>query len=248
MLKPLAALLAALFFTGCAELKPEKFLQDKPLYEHALGLYEKRDYDQAIPFFESLKNRFPQSPYAVESELKIADAQFDTNEYGEAEISYENFRSLHPTHDRIPYVVFRIGMCHFNKIPSGSGRDSLQTQRALASFNELVSRWPDRPEAREARPLIEKCNRSLIAQELYVADFYLKRKDFAAALVRLTPLTQDAVYPDLKAEAKYKMGYAFYRLKKKDEAVKTLEELAGDPRAGKYAREAKSLLKSAKSL
>ncbi|MFH1017505.1 MAG: outer membrane protein assembly factor BamD [Pseudomonadota bacterium] len=248
MSRSLAVVLAALFFGACAEVKPERFLQDKPLYEHAMKLFQNKDYTDSIPFFESLKNRFPQSPYATESELKIADAYFAKDDFAEAEASYESFRSLHPTHPQIPYVVSRIGMTHFKRIPSGIDRDPLHTERALAVFNELVTRWPDSPEAKQAAPLAKKCERALAQHEMYVANFYIKQKQFEAALVRLRPLSRNGEFPDLRAEAAYKLGYSYLKLKSKDDAIRTLEALAQDPAAGKYAREAQALLPKARAL
>ena len=248
MSKFLAVFFVTLSLVGCAEKKPEQFVKDKPLFEYALRLFQKGNYDDAVSFFESLKNRFPQSPYAAESELKIADAHFAKEDFGEAEAGYENFRSLHPTHPKIPYVVFRIGMTHFKRIPSGIDRDPMHTERTLSVFGELVQRWPDSPEAKQAAPLVKKCERSLVEHEMYVVNFYLKQKQFEAALVRLKPLSRNEEFSDLRAEAAYKLGYTYLRLNNKGDAVHTLEELAQDPAAGKYAREARSLLEKARSM
>ena len=123
MMKWMLWVVLALMIGGCASKEPQDFAEDKTLYEHAMSLYEKRSYSDSIPFFESLYNRFPQSPYAIVSRLKVPDAYFERDDFLEAEVHYQSFRSLHPSHEQIPYVVFRIGMCHFKQIPGGPDRD-----------------------------------------------------------------------------------------------------------------------------
>jgi outer membrane protein assembly factor BamD len=233
----------ALVLGGCSVRKPEQFTEDKPLYEYAMKLYDKKDYEEAIPFLESLRNRFPQSPYALDVELKVADARYEKGDYAEAEVDYQTFRSLHPTNPKIPYVVYRLGLCHYKQIPKTIDRDQIHTERALEIFREVVSRWPIAPEAKEAQPLIVKCRRSLVSRDLYVASFYLKQKQYEAALVRLRELENQTEFEDLHAEATYTLGFAYYKLKETDQARRVLNSVASDTKAGEYASKAADLLK-----
>ncbi|HLG20918.1 MAG TPA: outer membrane protein assembly factor BamD [Bdellovibrionota bacterium] len=232
-----------LIAVGCSVPRPEQFKEDKPLYEHALKLFNEKEYEEAIPFFESLRNRFPQSPYAIHSEMKIADARFEKADYAEAEVEYQSFRSLHPTHSKITHVVFRIGLCHYKQAPKTVDRDQVHTERAIELFQELIAKWPAAPEAKEAEPLLAKCRRALVERDLYVANFYLRHKQYEAALVRLRDLQTKTEFPELNAEIRYKLGYAYYKLKDKDQARKILRDVADDPKSGEFAGKAMELLK-----
>ena len=240
---PVLSALLLLVLAGCAEKTPERFTEDKALYNYALGLFEKRDYAESVPYFESLKNRFPQSPYAVDSELKVADAQFRAGNWAEAEVSYQSFRSLHPTHAAVPRAVFQIGQCHFKRKPRGSGRDQSETEEALHSFEEVVSRWPESQEAKDAGSFAEKCRRILAERELYVVDYYLKRKQDSAAIGRLEGLEKRDLTPDLRAETLYKLGRAYLNTDRKDRAREVLSQAAAAPESGKFGSDARELLK-----
>lgn len=231
-----------LFALGCEAPTPDKYTEDKALYEQAIKLFEDKQYTESISFFESLKNRFPDSPYRIDSELKIADAYFEKGEYFEAEIHYQTFRSLHPTHPKIPHVVFRRGLSHYERIPGGIDRDQTQTKHALNTFKELLRRWPGSSQAKESETYLEKCKLALAQRDLYVAGFYLKQNQYEAALQRLQAVRGNTDFHKLRAEAAYKLGYAYYKLKNPKSARKALEEVLQNPEAGKYRKKAKKLL------
>jgi len=230
---------------SCAAKKPEQFSNDQTLYQYALKLFENHDYAEAITFFESLRNRFPQSPFLLDSELKIADAHFEKGEYAEAEVSYQTFRSLHPTNIKIPYVVLRLAICHFKRIPRGIDRDQTHTEKAIAIFEELTLRWPNSSESKEARPLLLKCRRALGEREMYVANFYLKNRQYNAAIQRLANLRENMDFHELKAEATYKLGYAHLKMDNVQQAKEILSELLNNPSAKEFHARARTLLKRA---
>jgi outer membrane protein assembly factor BamD len=234
--------LIATVLSGCALTAPERFTSDKPLYEYANKLYSEHDYTEAITYYESLRNRFPQSPYALDAELNVADAYFEKESWAEAEVSYQSFRTLHPTHPKIPYVVFRMGMTHVKRIPRGSGRDQTHTEQAISILNDVITRWPESTERPEAEKWLVKCRKNLAERELYVANFYLKRKDYRAAVSRLQTLRSNPDYGDFRAEATYKLGYAYYKLSQPNEATEVLSPLAQDSANTPYREEAKRLL------
>ncbi len=241
-------LLVAISGIHCSTKTPEQFQDDKLLYEHALSLFNDHEFSDSIPFFESLRNRFPQSPYALDSELKIADAYFEQREWATAEASYQTFRTLHPTHEKIPYIIYQIGLTQFNRIPSSIDRDQTYTEKAIDSFHELSLSYPNAPQVQEAQKKMAECKRMLAERELYVANFYLRQSDYQAALLRLETVRANPDFGDLRSEATYKLGFAYYKLKDLEQAKKVLSALAGDTSAGKYQAEAKDLLAKIKSM
>jgi outer membrane protein assembly factor BamD len=246
MIRRTSLLLAALFLASCADKKPEQFTEDKSLYEYASRLYDEKEYTQAIPFFESLKNRFPQSPYLIDSKIKLADAKFHKGDYLEAEMEYDSFRSLHPTNAQVPYAIYQIGRTHYERVPGGIDRDLTHTQQALNSFNELIHRWPQNTYVAKAQPLAEKCKRQLAEREMYVANFYMKQKEYKAAAFRLESMSKDGSFVDLQSEAKYKLGLSYYKLKQMDQARSVLSEVSNASSAGKYRAKAQQLLQKIK--
>ena len=82
----------------------------------------------------------------------------------------------------------------------------------------------------------------LLGRDLYVANFYLKQKQYRAALLRLQSLYQTARFDDLQMEVAYKLGLVHHKLDQSEEARRILEEVANNPKAGKYQKRAKRLL------
>ena len=227
---------------NCNGKSPEDFTSDKELYEHAMTLYGENSFGDSIPFFESLQNRFPQSPYAVKSALKVGDAYYEKGDYLEAEVAYQSFRSLYPTNEKIPYVLNRLGMSRYEQMPRGSGRDQEHAKRALVYFSELTVRFPKSNEAENAKPIIDKVKRKIDEQDMYVADFYLKQKQYKAALLRLNHLQANSSFSDIRMEALYKLGYAHAKLKDKEKALEYLNKVVQDNEAGAFKSKAKTLI------
>jgi outer membrane protein assembly factor BamD len=241
-------LILVVSLVGCSSVTPEKFTSDKPLYDYASRLFDKKDFTESITFFESLRNRFPQSPYLLDTELKIAQAKFEKEDFAESEVEFQNFRILHPTNVKIPYIVYMLGMTHYKRVPGGIDRDQTHVEKAITFFEELMRRWPASTEAAKAQPLVSECKRSLLERELYVANFYLKRDEYGAALQRLETVRSNPDFKDLSAEAAYKLGYAHYKLKNAAQAKEILERIVSDPDAKEYREKAKTLLKEVDSL
>jgi outer membrane protein assembly factor BamD len=190
-----ACLITLMLFSGCAwfgKSKNEK--QAFELIQDGVEYYDSGRYKQALANFEQLKNWYPFSKYAILAELKIADAHYHLNQYPEAIVAYEEFERLHPRNEAIPYVVYQIGMCHFEQMDA-IDRDQTPALKALEVFRRLVQQFPDDPHAQLARSHIVVCMQSITGHELYVGRFYFKAKNYKAAMQRfLTVVTQ---YPDV---------------------------------------------------
>ena len=117
------------------------------------------------------------------AELKVADSRYQLEEYNEALSAYESFASLHPRNDAMPYVTYQMGMCHFNQMEP-IDQDQISTQKALDLFQRVLAQYPQSPYATEAKDRIHACQKNLAGQEMYVGKFYLKSKQYKAALTR----------------------------------------------------------------
>ena len=64
------------------------------------------------------------------------------------------------------------------------GRDQRMTENALASFTELVRRFPQSEYARDARLKIDLTHDHLAGKEMEIGRYYLRRHDYVAAINR----------------------------------------------------------------
>lgn len=151
-------------------------------------------YQIAIQKYTDVKNKFPYSSLATEAELAVANIHFKSEDFVEAQISYQNFRELHPKHSQIDYVIYRTGMSYFLQLPETIDRDLTLANDAIYSFDELIKKFPNSQYVTEARDLRRKAYVMLNEKELYIADFYFKQKQYDSALLRY--VSSYKKYPD----------------------------------------------------
>ncbi len=182
-------------FSGCAWFGGEQ--KEKAAYDlvqDGIQAYEDGNYSGAIKSFEQLKDWYPFSKYAILAELKIADAHYQSEQYAEAVLAYEEFEQLHPRNEAVPYVIYQTGRCYYDQIDT-IDRDQTPAQKSLEIFRRLIRQFPDDDYSNHAQIHIAKCLQSLAGHELYVAEFYYRTKRYKAALQRFKAVITN--YPDV---------------------------------------------------
>jgi outer membrane protein assembly factor BamD len=205
-----AALLAVLMATGCTTIKEtatdlkksvvtlfwgsEENLTAEELAINGMDEFDKGSYNKSIEHFQRLKDIYPFSKYAILAELKLGDAHYQLAQYEDALFAYEEFEKLHPRNDAIPYVIYQIGRCHFDRITTPD-RDQTAARKALDAFTRLQKQYPNDSHARSAADHIVECYKSLSGHEFIVGEFYFRSKHFKAALVRFRTVVTE--FPDV---------------------------------------------------
>lgn len=203
----LLSILLAVFLASCAGTPVEED-DPKTLFQDAEEEVSSNHYQLAIDKFRVIKNKFPYSKYGVDAELRIADVYFLEESFSEAAMSYESFEELHPKHEKVAYAMFRAGRSYFNDMPTEVARDLSAAQRALEAYRNFLIKFPKDAHAAEAKADIEGIRNLLAKKELYVGDFYFKRKHYEAAAERYRRAID--LYPGtpVKKEAKDKLAKA----------------------------------------
>jgi outer membrane protein assembly factor BamD len=181
--------LLALALAGCATGEVNE-ADPGALYSDAEEEIKNDHYQLAVDKLRVVRNKFPYSKFAVDALLRIADVYFLQESFEEAAVGYEAFRDLYPKHEKTPYAMFRVGKSYFSDIPSPVARDQSAGVRSLDAYNEFLRRYPKAAEADEARKDVAEIRRFLAEKEFYIAEFYYKRKFYAAAKARLEKMIQ----------------------------------------------------------
>ncbi|MDZ7759701.1 MAG: outer membrane protein assembly factor BamD [Desulfovermiculus sp.] len=191
----------------------------KPPQDTALELLQAGDaamqedsYGQAIKYYTKLKDRYPFSPYTAQAELGLADAYFQDREYVAAENTYKEFESLHPGHENIPYVLFRIGLSNFKQFKS-IDLPPANVSEALQYFNRVAETYPQRPIADQAREYAQKCLRFQAEHEIFVADFYWRTERYLSAWKRYASVAEEfPMFEDVLkyARSRSKLAYVMF--------------------------------------
>jgi outer membrane protein assembly factor BamD len=212
------------------------------LYKEAEEALKDEKYLVAIEKFRDIKNRFPYSARATDSELRIADAYFEQESYLEAESAYEIFRELHPTHPRADYVQFRIGLSYFKLIPDNSSRDLSAAYRAMDAFKVLTDKYPTSEFVKQAQELTQEAKHRLAEHEEYVADFYYRREHYLSASYRYAALLQEFPSLGYDEEALFRLGECYYRTRMFSNAKDTFHRLLNQFPESSYKGAAQSML------
>ena len=188
--------LPLVFGTACSSVQVDEN-DPASLYLEAEEEASNEHYQIALEKLRAIKNKFPYSKYAVDSQLKIADIYFLQESYAEAAGSYETFRDLHPKHEKAAYSSFRIAKSYFLDTPTNVSRDLTSAQRALDAYAEFLHRFPQDPNVPEAREDVKKLRELLAEKELYIGDFYFKRDYYESAKPRYEKVIE--LYSDTNA-------------------------------------------------
>lgn len=202
------------FIAGCSST-PE-IDTSTPEGGYKLGeKYEKDErFEEAIAQFSTVKNKHPYSKLATEAELRIAEIHFKREEYVEAQNAYQVFKEMHPSHSKIDYVTYRLGLSFYNQLPSTIDRDLAVAERAILYFDEVVQSFPSSSHVKDAREHKAKALKMLAEKEYYVGHFYFIRDKWESALGRFEGLLER--YPNLGFDAKALYGAAVSAFKIKD--------------------------------
>jgi outer membrane protein assembly factor BamD len=185
--------------SGCAWFQAKEEKTARELAEEGTEAFREKDYIKAIESFEKLKDWYPFSRYAILAELKLGDAHYQRKEYEEAIFAYEEFENLHPKNEAVPYVVYQIGRCYFDRRQS-IDRDQTMAREALQTFERLIGTYPTSSYAKKAEEHIRVCNKNLAEHEFYIGKFYYKSRHYKAALERFKTVLRS--YPDLGVHRK----------------------------------------------
>ena len=195
------------------------------LFEGANDAVREKDYVRAIDYYTRIKDNYPFSPYALQAELGLGDALYLDGRYADAVEAYKDFELLHPRHEAIPYVLYRIGMADLKAFIS-IDRPTTGVKEALEYFNRLRETYPDSEYAVAAEKEIRGARHILAEHELYQADVFWQMKKYGSAWKRYTFITEE--YADVSdscehARTKGIAAYYLYREQSSEESRRAVE-------------------------
>jgi len=210
---------------GCASMKSPDTSTAEGAFELGERFQKDERFEDAIVQFNQVKNKHPYSKLATEAELHIADIHFEREDFIEAQNGYQSFKELHPTHPRIDYVTFRLGLSFYNQLPSTIDRDLQLASRAILYFDEVRTSYPGSQYAGEAKEYKEKATAMLAEKENYIAHFYFIREFYGSALGRYEELLKNFPSPSFAPEALYGAAVSAYETKEFTKAKEYYDEL-----------------------
>ncbi|SDM54602.1 Beta-barrel assembly machine subunit BamD [Franzmannia pantelleriensis] len=215
-------------------------VSEQELYQQARASLESGRYSSAVEELEAVDSRFPFGDYAEQAQLELIYAYYQTDNWEAARASAGRFIRLQPDHPQVDYAYYMRGLSAYQagrfslerlRLVDLSRRDLGASRDAYSDFSELIQRYPDSEYAPDARQRIIYLRNVLAAQELHVADFYLRKGAYLAAVQRGRWVIEN--YPESTAnrDALAVMVEGYLGLGMRDRAREVLSTLIeNDPR------------------
>ena len=191
----LGIFLLLLLVSSCSsnEEMPDERLVEKELYDQAQTRLKNGSFSTAILSLEALESRFPFGRYAEQAQAELIYAYYMNSQFEASQSASERFINLHPRHSHTGYAFYMKGLAAFTD-DSGlfsryfqsdlAKREVVMAQTSFGELSEFISRYPESKYVPHAKQRMIYLRNLLAEHEIYVADFYMKRGAYLAAIGR----------------------------------------------------------------
>lgn len=196
-----AAFAAAVLLAACANNEEETEVGNVvEAYNNAKTAIERQNYRRGIQIFEAIQARFPFSDLSRQIQLELMHAYYRAGQKEQAIEAADTFLRENPIHPHVDYALYIKGLANFEGDPGWldrrfhkdvSARPPKDVEQAYATFRQLVDRYPASEYSPDAEQRLVFLKDRLAAYENHVADYYLRRGAYIAALNRAKNALQE---------------------------------------------------------
>lgn len=233
--------LVSALFQGCST--PQVNKPADVLFKEGEQFFQDGKYEDAIAQWKKVKETYQSAELITKAELNIADAYFLNKDYIEAAAGYEDFRKLHPKHEKADYALYRQGMSHFNQIHS-IDTDQTPVKNAQITFSSYLSLYPAGAQLAEVQEKYGECRDKQLQYELYVGRFYLKTEAYKAAIGRFEESLKMFTDSSRRDEVLFYLGRAYLEDGQKTKGREIFGQLAREFPGSAYIADANKAMDS----
>jgi len=154
------------------------------LYNGGLYLMNREsDPKAASKKFEEVDRQHPYSDWARKSLLMSAYAYYSAGDYDSCIGAATRYVTLHPGSPDAAYAQYLMAASQYDQIPDIS-RDQGRTEKAIASLEEVIRKYPTSEYALSAKKKLEGARDQLAAKEMAIGRYYMEKRDFSGAINR----------------------------------------------------------------
>lgn len=162
-------------------------------YEDAKEAIAKNNFNRGIQIFEAIQARYPFSDLSRQIQLELMYAYYKAGQKEQAIDAADTFMRENPIHERVDYALYIKALSYFEDQPGMlerrfhkdiTMRPPMDVELSYSSLRQLVERYPASEYAADARQRMIFIKNRLAAYENHVADYYIRRGAYVAALNR----------------------------------------------------------------
>lgn len=208
--------LAVSILSGCAgggaqEPSLESYTAEEIYKQGELQLESNAKPEDAIRYFQEVERLYPYSEWAKRSLIMQAFSQHKAKDYEDARSTAQRFLDTYPGDDDAPYAAYLMALSYYDQIDE-VGRDQGLTFQALQSMRLVIEQYPDSDYARSAMLKFDLAFDHLAGKEMEIGRYYLKRRNYTAAINRFRTVVQDFQTTTHTAEALHRLVEAYLGL------------------------------------
>lgn len=193
-------LIFAIFLGGCSLFGDDEdadefagLTTEEQFYRAALDQLNGQNFRGAIATYQALESRFPFGRFAAQAQIEIVYTYYRNGNMEAARAAADRFIRLHPENENIDYAYYMKGLSSFTEnggimsrfLPiDQTKRDPGRARESFNDFSQLLALFPDSAYAADARARMVYLRNNLAAYEIHVANYYLERRAYIAALRR----------------------------------------------------------------
>lgn len=233
-----AVLFALSIAAGCAgndEQETELANNLIESYQDAKQAIANSNYRRGIQIFEAIQARYPFSDISRQVQLDLIFAYYKAGQKEQAVEAADTFMRENPIHPRVDYALYIKALAYFEDEAGFLERrfkknidlrPPKDVDLAYSTLRRLIDRYPASEYAADAEQRLVYLKNRMASYENHVADYYLRRGAYVAALNRASAALEEYNGVEMNAESLRIMAAAYEKLGMNDLAADTRRVLA----------------------
>jgi len=215
----LAACALIVFLGACSRTKetPVEDQSAEQIFTSAESRLEVNRADDAAKLFGEVERLYPYSELAKRALIMQAFSFHKDKDYPQSRAAAQRYIDFYPADEDAAYAQYLLALSYYDQIDD-VGRDQGLTFQALQALRQVIERYPDSEYARSSILKFDLAFNHLGAKEMEIGRYYLKRKNFAAAINRFRVVVEQFQTTTHTPEALYRLIEAYLSLGLVDEA------------------------------
>ena len=192
---------SALVIAGCSRDEEESLEQSTPQEIFQLGQSKltKGEYKQAADTFGEIERIYPYSDWARRGTLMMSNSYNMGRDYELSRGAAERFLQSYPGDQDAPYAQYLIALSYYDQLDS-KGRDRSNAVAAWKALRQVQIEYGDSEYAKTVEFKIDLTANRLAAKEMEIGRYYLKKKQYNAALSRFLGVVDNSFLDALAEE------------------------------------------------
>lgn len=240
------AVLVSVALTACGTTQKERTLDSftaEELYKQGeVVLAGQGKPKDALVYFTEVERLYPYTEWAKRGLIMQAFTLHKTSKYEEARVAAQRYLDFYAGDEDAAYAQYLLALSYYDQIDD-VGRDQGLTYQALQALRVVIEQYPDSEYAKSATLKFDLAFDHLAAKEMEIGRYYLKRKNYAAAINRFRAVVSDFQTTTQTAEALHRLVESYLSLGLTDEAQTAAAILGYNYQSSPFYQDSFELLK-----